>query len=65
MLKRGVAGVFVKASSITIKHGLTQPSAEVADMNSADVSSSAVGHGSTYALFDQVVELCCSSTAVW
>jgi DUF2075 family protein len=33
MLERGVAGFFVKASDIVIKHGLTRPSADVTDMD--------------------------------
>jgi hypothetical protein len=32
MLERRVAGFFVKASGITIKHGLTRPPADVSDM---------------------------------
>jgi hypothetical protein len=33
MLERGVAGFFVKASGIAVKHGLTQPSADGSDMD--------------------------------
>jgi hypothetical protein len=33
MLERSVAGFFVKASGIAIKHGLPRPSADVSDMD--------------------------------
>jgi hypothetical protein len=33
MLVRAVAGFFVKASDIAIKHGLTRPSADVSDLD--------------------------------
>jgi hypothetical protein len=43
MLERGVAGYFVKASGIAIKHGLTRPSADVSDTDSSAWTSWAAG----------------------
>jgi hypothetical protein len=33
MLERGVAGFFVKAGGVSIKHGLTEPSADISDID--------------------------------